>query len=473
MKRFAKGLCRVVPFSVALATILILQTGVSFAEEPDRGTRIQPYAVPEILSLSQAISIGLHGSTTIATQQANLDASITAKRAAWFGLGPDLLLNASKTEQRRTDIESAVFEPWANQGDPPVFVGLDDLHTQNTFRSFGAASSMRLFDGFANWSRVSAAQKDIETDQFNLAYSATTVQTNIVDAYYNLLRAKLLLNVAQEAEDVSREELERTQALYELGSAARSDVLKSQVDLGNQRLIMVQARNSVRQRYDGLVYAMNLFTATPFEIDTTLATIPDETFEFLEEVDYARDHRLDLKALRAAEEAQGSRVTMARGTLFPTLDLSYRYAFDKGPVRFTFGSGNTQTYSWTLSSNWNVFDRYQVYSNISNAKASQRIAEYNRTQTELDAVREIRGYLNQLREARERLAVASENVERSEEDLRLATEKFRVGAGTILERLLATSDLTSTKAEEVQAIVDYLIARANLHRSTGRPLVEL
>lgn len=466
MRRFAAGLWRVAHHAAVLGTILTLHTGISFAQ--DRGTRGQPYQIPAILSLSDAISIGLQGSTTIATNQAQLEASITAKRAAWFGLGPDLTLNASKTEQRRTDFDSPVFDPNTGQ-----IVDVADSHTLNTFRSFGAATAMRFFDGFANWSRVAAAQQDIEADQYNLAYSATQVQTNIVDAYYNLLRAKLLLTVAQEAEDVSREELERTQALYELGSAARSDVLKSQVDLGNQRLLMVQARNNVRQRYDGLVYAMNLFTATPFDIDTTVATIPDEAFDFLTEVDYARDHRLDLKALRANEKAQSSRVTIARGPLFPTFDLSYRYNFDKGPIRFTFGSGNTQSYSWILSSNWNVFDRYQTYSNISTAKANRRIAEYTRTQTELDAVREIRGYLNQLREARERLAVASENVERSKEDLRLATEKFRVGAGTILDRLLATSDLTSTKAEEVQAIVDYLIARANLHRSTGRPLAEL
>ena len=414
MRRFAAGLWRVAHHAAVLATILTLQTGISFAQ--DRGTRNQPYAVPGILSLSDAIEIGLDGSTAIATNQAQLDASITAKRAAWFGLGPDLQGSASKTEQRRVDF----FDD---------DTGIPDAHELSTFRTLGATSAVRFFDGFANWSRVAAAQKDIESNEYNLAYSATQVQTNIVDAYYNLLRAKLLMTVAQEAEDVSREELERTQALYELGSAARSDVLKSQVDLGNQRLVMVQARNSVRQRYDGLVYAMNLFVATPFDIDTTVATIPDEEFDFLTEVDYARDHRLDLKALRATVEAQGSRITVARGNLFPTIDLSYRYSFDKSSSAFIFGSGDTQTWAWTLSSNWNIFDRYQTYSNVSSAKANRRIAEYSRKQTELDAVREIRGYLNQLREARERLAVASENVERSEEDLRLATEKFRVGAG--------------------------------------------
>jgi outer membrane protein TolC len=454
---------------LAIALLLALQTGTSLGQE--RGSRSQPYVVPEKLTLEQAVNIGLQGSTQMATLQARMDAAGTAKRAAWFALGPNLNVDASKTEQRRIDYDSVVRSE--DSTGAIVTIPIGDQFELSTNRNFSASSSMRFFDGFANWKRITAAQKDIEAHEFNYAYSATEVETGIVSSYYRLLQSKLLLTVARQAEEVAREQLERTQALYDLGSAARSDVLRSQVNLGNQTLALVQARNQVRQDYDGLVYAMNLFVTTPFDIDTTLATIPDENFDFLEQIEYARQNRLDLKAMRAVEEASGDRVTVARGPLFPTLDLSYRYNFSKTSSRYTFGSGNTANYGWSISSSWSIFDRYQTYANISNAKATRRIAEYNRQQVELDAVREIRGYLNQLREARERLAVASENVLRAEEDLRLAIEKFRVGAGTILDRITAESDLTTTRSEEVTAIVDYLVAKANLFRATGRPLAEL
>ena len=42
-----------------------------------------------------------------------------------------------------------------------------------------------------------------------------------------------------------------------------------------------------------------------------------------------------------------------------------------------------------------------------------------------------------------------------------------------LDRITAESDLTKTKSERVDAIVNYLIAKANLFRATGRPLSEL
>ncbi|MFQ5599454.1 MAG: TolC family protein [Candidatus Krumholzibacteriia bacterium] len=463
------------PYLVGLALVAV-QTGAAGAQEPTH--------VPRFLRLSDAIGIAMEGSTQLGIRQAQLDASRTARLNAIFSLGPDIQVSAFDSRQTRTDLDllrssGGVSDQIRTVNDNfiPVFIDTSfvaaDVSEESGFRQVSVQSSVRFFDGLANYYRIAAAHNDVRANELDLQYAATTVQTSVIEAYYDLLRAKLLLTVAAEAEAVSREQLERTQALYELGSAARSDVLKSQVQLGQTRLELVQARNRERQARNGLIYAMNLKSATPFAIDTTVVDIPEEQIDFGAEVRYALDHRLDLMALREAERGQGKRVVEARGALFPTLDFRYSFAFSDQESQFRFGAAQTRTRSWTLSSSWGVFDRYLTYSNISQAKANRRIAEYNLKQAELDAIREIRDFVNQLQEARERFVVSSENVERSEEDLRLAQEKFRVGAGTILDTITAESDLTATKAAEVEASVDYLIARAKLSRATGRPFSEL
>lgn len=446
-------------------------------------------AVPAFLSLADAIGIAMQGSTQLGIRHAQLDASRQARMASYFALGPNLQAQGVIQKATRTDFDltSTQFVPTnyesviTTDNDVLVFgtdeveqtIPIGDVDETSAFRQLQVSSSIRLFDGLANYYRIGAAHNDVRSDEFDAMYTSTVVQQGVIEAYYNLLRAQLLLDVAEDAVGVAQEQLERTQALYDLGSAARSDVLKSQVQLGQNRLLLVQARNGERLARTGLVYAMNLFRAPEFSIDTTLATIPQEEIDFQTEVDYARSHRLDVQSLRETESAQGKRVVMARGPLFPTLDFSYDLSYADQESQFRFGAQKTRSRAWALFANWNVFDRYQVYANISQAKASRRIAEYNRRQVELDAVREIRDYVNQLQEARERYAVARENVARSQEDLRLAQEKFRVGAGTILDVTTAESDLTSTRASEVQAIVDYRISRARLNRATGRPLGEL
>lgn len=447
----------------------------------------QPTQVPAFLTLQDAVRLALEGSTRLGIDQARLDSSEKARLNAIFSLGPDLTVTAVNQRATRTDFDAVQTFPVAFDTLVTTTGSVNPYRltpaTQDTliadtdeisgFKQVRISGSVRLFDGFANWYRVGAAYDDVAANRLNRQYTATDVQTSVIQAYYDLLRAQLLLKVSEESVEVSREQLERTQALYELGSAARSDVLKSQVQLGQTRLELVQARNRERQSRDGLVYTMNLQSATPFAIDTTIADPQDQPFDFDTEVQHALTNRLDLLAMRETEDAEAKRVVAARGPLFPTVDFQYNLSYADQESQFRFGAQKTRNRSWAFSSTWNLFDRYQTYANIGQAKANRRIAEYNRKQAELDAIREIRDFVNDIQEARERLQVARENVARSEEDLRLAQEKFRVGAGTILDTITAESDLTATKAAAVEAVVDYLIARAQLSRATGRPFAEL
>jgi len=66
------------------------------------------------------------------------------------------------------------------------------------------------------------------------------------------------------------------------------------------------------------------------------------------------------------------------------------------------------------------------------------------------------------------VAVATETVEQAQEDVRLAEERYRVGAGTMLETIAAQVALTQAKADVIGAKCDYLVAVADLDRATGR-----
>jgi outer membrane protein TolC len=435
------------------ALALVLPSGASGQDAP---------TVPKLLRLADAIRIALEGSTQVGSDEAQLDAARKARSAALFALGPDLSVSASRrastTTQKGVVIDSMTVR---------------DVEEETKSTNYNASSSVRLFDGLANFARLSAARHDVRADEHALAYTRQQVQENVVSAYYNLMRAQLLLKVAEEAESVAREQLERTQALYELGSAARSDVLKSQVQHGNTRLELVRARNNERQSHVDLEFTMNLTTSVEFEIDTTVTQIGDDQVDYESERARALTDRENLLSLRHRERAADRRVWAARGALLPTVDFQYSLSRSRNPTRFRVGGEEQDSRDWAFFANWNIWDRYQNYANIAQARASARQSEFSRRQAELDAIREVRQLVNSLGEARERLAVARENVARSREDLRLAQEKFRVGAGTILDTITAESDLTSTRANEVQAVVDFLIARANLARATGRDFSEL
>ena len=144
------------------------------------------------------------------------------------------------------------------------------------------------------------------------------------------------------------------------------------------------------------------------------------------------------------------------------------YGRDNNESPFKFGAQISSSTSYGYSVSWNIFDRLQTYSGISRAKASARIAEYQLEQARLNAQVEIRQLHNALVEARERADVSRETIVQAEEGLRLAQERFRVGAGTALDVIVAQVNLTTARAQEVQAKVDFVIARSSLDRALGR-----
>lgn len=443
-----------------------------------------PRAVPRQLRLADAIAIALEGSTQLDARQAQLESVEKARRSALFALGPDLAVSATRAASTRRDFDLR-FDIPSRYGSLTTLEGdtlstvvqestvVRDFEEESSFRQYEVTTSVRLFDGFANVARLLAANEDVRSEEHGVQYTRKQVQETVIAAYYNLLRAQLLLRVAEEAERVAREQLDRTQALYELGSAARSDVLKSQVQLGDTRLTSVRARHGVRQARVDLEHAMNLERSADYSIDTTLADVQFAPPSFEGERDYALAHREDLLAQRAGQSAASRRVWAARGGLWPSVDFRYSLNTTRSTSQFRFGASSNRNRQWAVFANWNLWDRYQTYAGVAQARANARIAELNLRQAELDAIREIRRLVNASEEASERYTVSRENVDRAREDLRLAQEKFRVGAGTILDVIEAESDLTSTQANVVQAVVDYLIGRANLARATGRPFTEL
>jgi outer membrane protein len=148
--------------------------------------------------------------------------------------------------------------------------------------------------------------------------------------------------------------------------------------------------------------------------------------------------------------------------IFGSLNRSY----DESPYRF--GSQTSQSLAWGAQISLAVFDRYQSWARRAQAKAQARIADYDLLQAQRDAQLEVRRYHISMGEAKEKLSVSRETVAAAEEDLRLAQERFRVGAGTQLDRIAAEVALAQARADEVQAICDFLIARLQLYRAVGR-----
>ena len=79
-------------------------------------------------------------------------------------------------------------------------------------------------------------------------------------------------------------------------------------------------------------------------------------------------------------------------------------------------------------------------------------------------------YLTTLAQARAQLEIAEGNRAAGEEDLRVQRERYRLGAATLVEVLVAQASLDNAEVSIVQARLDYLVAKAQIEALIGREL---
>jgi len=460
--------------SMVLGTALILAACAGPLAAPARAADDVP-----VYDIARCIDIALDGSRSLAIAGENTTVAGQSVKQAYGGFFPNLSLSRTYQKSERTDFDSEIYgyAPYTiptDNGDDSITMmqqiatgEFQDVETKSTYQDYGVNSQWNLFGGFGKFANLSAAKSDLASARLDEAYQREVVVENVVVAYVQLGRDEALLEVAVAAEDLAGRELEKSQTYYRIGSAAKSDVLQAKVRLEQTRLDVIRARNTVEQSFAELAHAMNHPLIERFDVDRSLMSVDFEVapLEVLYETALAK--RSDLLSLVEQADARGSDVTSAASDLWPSLDVFVRYTRYKNESPYRFGAQESDNLSYGYQVNWNIFDRFQTLGNRSSAKARERIADYNLDQKRLDVQLEVRQLYNSLLEARERHALALETIANAQEELRLAQERFKVGAGTMLEQITAQVNLSQAKSDEISASSDFRIASMHMDRAIG------
>lgn len=477
--------------SRALGTFrgLLVVVSLAFVAGPANGQETitaEELAKLPILSLDECVRLALQDSPTLMISEERENIAAKGVQAAYGAFLPDLTLGHNWQKSERTDYDVEQYEQTLgllrvyDPGDPSALLGtlvtpvsqtrlgFADETINTKYKDVSGRANLNLFSGFSKFSGLSSAKNSRLSAEATVGYTRELVAEEVIAGYFNLLRYKRLLAVAIETRDQAAKELERTETYFRLGSAAKSDVLQQRVRLENTKYDVVVADNTVKKAFTDLAYSMNRPLAAAFNVDDSVLetdfAVEDLTLLYTE----ALAARKDLKSSEYDVEARRKDVTSASANLLPRVDLFASFNRYDNESPYIFGSQKSGNTAFGYSVSWNVFDRMQTLTGRSQAKANARIAEYQLEQAKMNVQVEIRQLHNSLVEAREKANVSRETITQSEEELRLAQERFRVGAGTALDVILAQVNLANSRAGEVQAICDFLIANTMMKRAVGR-----
>jgi outer membrane protein len=398
----------------------------------------------ETLSLDDALRLALQNNGLARAALAETDAADARLAAARANLYPSIDLSSSTT---RTRIEGG------------------GAIADTTQRQNGFGLEWLLLDNGQRELRIRQSSRTAEATRQSTRDTVRRVLFQTARAYYEVLRRKELLQVADTAVRRAETLLEVAKAQAEVGAAPQKDVLQAEADLANARVQQIQARNALRLAETDLKRLIGWETQKPLP-ELTAPDAPPSPDPALSVEQLWQRARLQRPDLRDAElRLQISRLGLdaARLNSLLRLQISARGFREYEPNSRTQGS-------LSIVASYPLFDGGLTRANLREAEASLQSAQFRLQQAERDAYAEVESAVLSIREASERLEASKIAVAAAQRNFDAAQESLREGVGTIVEVLTAQLALITAETNLVQATYDAAVAELQLRVATGERL---
>jgi len=335
--------------------------------------------------------------------------------------------------------------------------------------SFNA--SLELFDGFrrfANLKATAALDAAAEAGVVNERF-LTTLQTK--QLFYAAVANEALVRVADAQLKRAQQQLQISIDKLHAGSATRSDSLRSTVEFGNARIDLLRAAGNLLAAQADLGRQIGVDGPVRAAFDSTLPPMPDTA-------DLRRTALATSPAVEQAEsQASAARalVWSARSQYWPTISVSYsnnRQGTEtlNGAPNFPFFGNYPETFQWRFALNLPILNGFVREANQVSASVSRDIAVARASDTRRQINALVTTQLATLSTSFEQIQIADANRAAAEEDLRVQSERYRVGAATILDLLTSQAAMTTAEVNVIQTRFSYLVARSQLEATVGRTL---
>ena len=350
--------------------------------------------------------------------------------------------------------------------------GLDASQSKGEDRSDGLSlkltGSLPLYTGGKNEARIDSASLGTDIAALTTERAREELKYSVIKAYFDALEARRTIDVDQESVDNYEAHLTNVRQLYQAGSKARIDVLRSSVELSDARQTLIKAQNSYEVDLATLRNLLNLDRSEPLTLTDDFVY---DTFDISlsDCVGYALRSRKDLQAESDTLQQKELAVKEAKAGLRPTVSLSAGTGLSQD-----FEPTSRDSHSWNagLSASWNLFDSGVTKAAIDEAEAARDKAALSLQKAQEDVDLSVRTAYYNMREAEHRMQSTADAVGQAEQDAYIAREKYRAGEGIMLDVIDAQTALSKARLNEISAQYDYVRYKAQVVNEMGTGLTE-
>jgi outer membrane protein len=349
---------------------------------------------------------------------------------------------------------------------------------------------------FANRAPLVIARRNLRSSRalFEAQVSGTIQQ--VVGQYWNVVQARGNLAVAQKSMDAAEATYNHDKRALELGALPPLDIYRSESQVADRRVQVIQGEYSLKQAEDTLRQTLGA-DADPYfrALDLNLTDLPESEVE-LRNIDIATalqealQKRPELEVARESLANDDTSIRLAHNNLLPDLRLGGNYSgnglggnqyniYDTPPqltstggfsdsLNQLFGFGYP-SWGFSLTLNLPVKNR-SGQAALGSALVSRRRDLYTERQIREQITFDVSNAVHQLEQAKISMAANKEAVELARKTMAAEQRKYELGTGQIFLVLEAQTELAAAEQSLLQAEISYRVAVAAVDFATGNLL---
>ncbi|MHB9116889.1 MAG: TolC family protein [Burkholderiales bacterium] len=431
-------------------------------------------AVAATLDLKQCVAVALKQNPDIQASQAQLAQAEGALRQARGQQWPKL--TASVTATRSNDAlnafglklaqRNATFNDFgASQfvGPASLPVAPVNLNHPDPVNNYNTRLEVQipLYNGGLISGYVDQAHAFVKAAQQGDAAARQQVIFRVVQAYQGVHAARAYVKVAQQALAAAEAYVKTSRNLLREGVVVRSDLLSAEVNLGDVRVKLEEARHASASALDQLhlLLGIPLDQALDVGADFVPAALSGDIAKLQAE---ALEANPGVRALRHQLDGAGANVAVAKADYYPHFNAMLRQDWNNPTLRQTAPS---YTVAGVLS--WSVLDFGVTRGAVDRAEASRSEMQARLRQAEEGVRYQVADAWRGAMEAEERVKAREIAVKQAEEAQRLVQKRYENGVANMVEVLSALAQLDKARADLVAAHYQLTVQRSALRLAAG------
>ncbi len=340
-----------------------------------------------------------------------------------------------------------------------------------TVDTYGADVTLgwRLFDGMGMFATRETARELMRAGELSLRGSMEQLTADIASQYYFIVTQQRRLDAARRYLEISTLRYRQAVEKNTVGRISGLEMKQAKIDFNADSSKVVLQREVLDNAYIKLFELMNVGMGTAASLGDTI--VPDGTLQLAGLTASAMDHNTAVLLARSGERVSELDLRIARSSLYPTLDLSAGYRYNRsvnGNYAYNFSDYRGPTWGLTLSVP--VFNRLDTRRKIRNASLERENSTllYERTCTEITSA--MAQLFNTYRKNFRMIAFEEESSQAAMANLEAAMVMYRLGTMSGVEFREIQRSYLEAEERKLDAIYNAKISEINLIYLSGRIL---